>query len=64
MGGTGRGAFQCRGEYTDMRPFVSALGWSCARWLEREGNEAWRRAVTWFTSSGEHITLIAAILCR
>jgi len=64
MGGTGRGAFQCRGEYTDMMPFVSALEESCARCLDREGNDGWRRAVDGFTSGGEQITLIAAILCR
>jgi len=63
MGGTGRGAFQCRGVYTDLRPFVRALEESCVRWLERERNEGWRCAVDGFTSGGEHITLITTILC-
>jgi len=64
IGGTGRRVFHCRGRYTDVRPLGSALEVSCTRWVEREGNEGSRCAVARFTSGGEHITLIAAILCR
>ena len=64
MGGTGCGDFQFRGRYTDLRPLVRALDESLALWVEREGKEAWRRAVAGFTAGREKITLRAAILCR
>ena len=52
MGGTGRGVLQCRGRYTDLKPLVRAPEESCALWAEREGKQAWRRAVGRFTSDG------------
>jgi len=39
IGGTGRGVFQCRGRYTDVRPLVKAREESGARCTEREGKE-------------------------
>jgi len=64
VGGTGRGVFQWRGRYTHERPRVRVLEESCARWGDREGKDAWRRAVAGCISGGEQITRSAASLCR
>jgi len=63
IGGTGRGVFQFRGRWTDLRPLVRALDESGTRCPEMEGRERWRRAVGGFTLGGEHTTLSAASLC-
>jgi len=62
IGGTGRGVFQWSGRYTDEEPLVRALEESCARLGEREGKDAWRRAVAGFVSGGEQTTQSAARL--
>jgi len=46
-----------------MRRRVRALAESCARYEDREGKVAWRRAVAGFTSGGEHTTLSPASHC-
>jgi len=63
IGGTGRGVLQWRGRYTDERPLVRALEESCARWGEREGKDAWWRAVAGLNSGVEQTIRSAASLC-
>jgi len=47
----------------DERPLIRALEASCAQWEEKEGKDAWRRAVTGIISGTEQTTRSAASRC-